>query len=73
MPAHQAKIPESRVVSIDALRGFDMFLIIGGGIKTPQEACRVIEAGADAVAIGTAAMQDPGLCGRMQAAIRLGN
>ncbi len=25
------KIPEGRVVSIDALRGFDMFLIIGGG------------------------------------------
>ena len=31
MPAHQIKIPEGRVVSIDALRGFDMFLIIGGG------------------------------------------
>ena len=31
MPDHHLNIPESRVVSIDALRGFDMFLIIGGG------------------------------------------
>jgi len=31
MPSNGLKIPEKRIVSIDALRGFDMFLIIGGG------------------------------------------
>ena len=45
-------------------------LIIGGGIKTAEDAERVIEAGADAVAVGTAAMRDPSLCGRLQAALR---
>jgi len=45
-------------------------LIIGGGVSTPEEAARVIEAGADAVAIGSAAMKDPGLCGLVQRALR---
>ena len=61
---------EEGLQAIGRLKSSGLFLIIGGGIKTPDQACRVIEAGADAVAIGTAAMQDPGLCGRLQAAIR---
>ncbi|MFC1528782.1 acyltransferase family protein [Candidatus Latescibacterota bacterium] len=31
MSLYRGVIPENRVLSIDALRGFDMFLIIGGG------------------------------------------
>ena len=46
------------------------FLIAGGGITTAEEAQRAIDAGADAVAIGTAAMHDPSLCGRIQRALR---
>ena len=45
-------------------------LIVGGGIKNVDDAGRVIEAGADSVAIGTAAMKDPDLCGRIQSMIR---
>lgn len=44
-------------------------LIVGGGIETAEDAERVIESGADAVAVGTAAMGDPTLCGRLQAAL----
>ena len=46
------------------------FLIIGGGIRTSEHARAVIDSGADAVAVGTAAMSDPTLCGRLQAALR---
>ena len=55
--------------AINRLKTSGMFLIIGGGVKTAEEARRVLEAGADAVAIGTAAMADPALCGRLQAAV----
>jgi len=47
------------------------FLIAGGGICSVEDARAVIAAGADAVAIGTAAMNDPALCGRVQAAMRV--
>ncbi len=56
--------------AIARLRSPGRTLIIGGGIKTPEEASRVLDAGADAVAIGTAAMADPDLLGRIQAALR---
>jgi heptaprenylglyceryl phosphate synthase len=39
------------------------FLIAGGGIGSAVEARRVLQAGADAVAIGAAAMDDPDMCG----------
>jgi len=55
---------------IAELKGHGAFLIAGGGIKTIEDARQVIDTGADAVAIGTAAMQDPGLCGRVQSALR---
>ena len=43
------------------------FLIAGGGIVDVAGARRLLDAGADAVAIAGAAMQDPDLCGRIQA------
>jgi dihydroorotate dehydrogenase len=45
-------------------------LISGGGVRTAEDARRFLDAGADAVAIGTAAMEDPGLIGRIQKALR---
>ena len=58
---------------INRLRRPERVLIIGGGIRTSEQAREVIAVGADAVAVGTAAMQDPGLCGRLQLAIRSAN
>lgn len=55
---------------VSRLRGRCPLLIIGGGIATPGQAARVLDAGADVVAVGRAAMADPGLLGRMQAAVR---
>jgi tRNA-dihydrouridine synthase len=60
----------SGLSAIPRLKRHVPFLIVGGGIKTAQDARRVIEAGADAVAVGSATMKDPGLCGRLQAALR---
>jgi tRNA-dihydrouridine synthase len=45
-------------------------LICGGGISDIEGAWRVLDEGADAVAIGTAAMKDPRLIGRIQKALR---
>ena len=44
--------------------------IAGGGVKDVADARRVLAAGADAVAIGAAAMKDAGLCRRIQGKIR---
>ncbi len=60
-------------------RGFDFLgeieglcqcLVAGGGIRDIEGARRVLDAGADAVAIGTAAMNDAGLCGSIQEILR---
>jgi tRNA-dihydrouridine synthase len=42
------------------------FLIVSGGVKDIEDVRRVIDAGADAVAVGSAALKDSGLCGRLQ-------
>ncbi len=55
---------------INRLRRPERVLIIGGGIRTSQQARQVIAAGADAVAVASAAMDDPQLCGRMQVALQ---
>jgi len=55
------------------LHGMCPVLIAGGGICSVEDAHAVIAAGADAVAIGTAAMNDNLLCGRVQAALRAKN
>ena len=46
------------------------FLIAGGGVKDAGGARRLLEAGAGAAAIATAAMEDEDLCGRIQAELR---
>jgi len=51
---------------LEKLSGKCPFLIAGGGVRNIQGARRVLRAGADAVAIGTAAMKNPDLCGCIQ-------
>ena len=46
------------------------FLIAGGGVADVEGARRILDAGAGAVAIATAAMKDPTLCGRIQRELR---
>jgi cyclase len=41
----------------------------GGGVRTVQEACRLIEAGASKVSVGSACAQDPQLIARIAARI----
>jgi len=55
---------------IRRLKRHSGFLIVSGGISALEQAQAACAAGADAVAIGTAAMQDADLCGRLQAALR---
>ena len=55
---------------LEQLVGRCQCLIAGGGIRNVDDARRVLDAGANAVAIGTAAMKDPGLCGSIQRALR---
>lgn len=57
---------------LEQLAGRCQCLIAGGGIRNADDARRALDAGANAIAIGTAAMQDPGLCGTIQAALRAG-
>jgi putative glycerol-1-phosphate prenyltransferase len=45
-------------------------LIIGGGVRTPEQAYRVCSAGADMLVIGTAAEESPSLIKQMADAIR---
>ena len=52
--------------ALGQLAGKCGFLIVGGGITDAEDARRVFKAGAGAVAIGTAAMKDRTLCGRIQ-------
>ena len=54
---------------LEQLTGRCQFLIVGGGIQNIDDARRVLDCGADAIAIGTAAMKDPGLCGSIQEAL----
>jgi len=54
---------------IRRLKAHGGFVIAGGGISSADDAASAIEAGADAVAVGTAAMKDPTLCGNLQAAL----
>jgi len=55
---------------VERLRGICQCLIVSGGIDDTQGARRVIAAGADGIAIGTAAMKTPTLCGRIQREIQ---
>jgi len=55
---------------VKQLMGKIPFLIVSGGIKDMEGARRVLTAGTDAVAIGTAAINDPELCGKIQKGLR---
>ena len=55
---------------ISDLQGKCEFLIAGGGIKTLEDAQRMLSSGADAVAIGKAAMENPELIGEIQSSLR---
>ena len=57
---------------LNQLAGRCQCLIAGGGIRNLEDARRVLDTGANAVAIGTAAMEEPGLCGSIQKALRSG-
>ena len=47
-------------------------LIVGGGIRNPEQALTAIQAGADVVVVGTASEQDPLIIEEMAAAIHSG-
>ena len=75
------RIIHANVGDVTAPRGQDVirrlkrhgaFVIAGGGIRTAAEARAALGAGADAVAVATAAMDDAGLCERLQAELRGG-
>lgn len=55
---------------IHRLKAYGCFLIAGGGISSAADAVHAIEAGADAVAVGTAAMKDPTFCEKLQVDLR---
>lgn len=54
---------------LKTIKGKCKCLIVSGGIRNIDDARRVIDNGADAIAIGTAAMKDPSLCGTVQQAL----
>jgi indole-3-glycerol phosphate synthase len=45
----------------------DATLVAESGVKTPEDARRLRDAGADAVLVGEAAMRDPGLIAKLSA------
>ena len=55
---------------VKQISGKCSLLIAGGGVRDIEGARRVLSAGADSVAIGTAAMKQPDLCGRIQRLLR---
>lgn len=55
---------------IEKLQGKCSVLIASGGVKDIEGTRRVLRAGADGVAIGTAAMEDSELCGTIQNMLR---
>lgn len=64
--ANVPKSPEPRNTEIiHSLKEHSPWLIVGGGIQNTEDAEAVIQAGADAVSVGKAAMEDPHLCGRL--------
>ena len=56
--------------ALGQLAGKCQLLIAGGGIADAESARRVLQAGAGAVAIGSAAMKDPTLCGRVHSQLQ---
>jgi dihydroorotate dehydrogenase len=52
------------------LKKEDLFIIAGGGIKDVKDALSVLDTGADAVSVGTAALKNKRLCEEIRAGIR---
>lgn len=48
-----------------AAAALDVPLTVGGGVASPQDAAALLDAGADRVAINSAALRDPALIGRI--------
>ena len=64
-------IPGSRGLDfLGEIEGLCQCLVAGGGIRDIEGARRVLDAGANAAAIGTAAMKDAGLCASIQEMLR---
>jgi len=60
-------LPHSKGIGfLYGLKKEGLFIIAGGGINDIDGAKRILEHGADAVAIGNAAIRDPGICRRIQ-------
>ena len=58
------------LVALGQIATLSDFLIAGGGVRNVSDARRLVGAGAGAVAIASAAMKDPTLCGRIQSQMR---
>jgi imidazole glycerol-phosphate synthase subunit HisF len=63
--------PDGRSHAVDTVRALravlDIPLTAGGGVRTEEDAARLLEAGADKVAVNTAALRDPSLLTRLAA------
>lgn len=67
-----AKVPVP-VSMIETISGaLDIPLIVGGGIKTPEQAHADVKAGADVIVVGNAIEKDPNLIREMAAAVKEG-
>jgi putative glycerol-1-phosphate prenyltransferase len=64
-----AKAPVSLDMIETVSNGINIPLLVGGGIKKPERAAATIAAGADAIVVGTAIENNPGLIREMAEAI----
>ena len=64
-----AATPEGRANAAETVRAvrrsLRIPLTVGGGVRTVEDAARLLDAGADKVAVNTAAVRDPSLLGRL--------
>jgi len=63
-------IPEEMISHVKSVIGVP--LMIGGGIRTPEVASKIVKAGADIIVIGTAAEENQNIIKEIAEAIKLG-
>ena len=63
-------VPVSMIETVSG--AIDIPLIVGGGIRTPEQAHADVKAGADVVVVGNAIENDPGLIRELAAAVKEG-